>query len=209
MATVLISLLFILIYSIGLYWWLKKTPYRMSDDMTKYLKWTHYTLLSITLFIVILHYATDLQLRGIWTSRWIIIGLIASGILFYPLAAQRKALSMPEKIYFIIFAFFPVSIAAVLLVPFLGSIINPIAKIHYEDKNIRIQSSFAGVLGPSKLNVMEKKGLFEKNHYQTITHDKHFDSLFVSYDKDATRIVFKSSNKFMEPEQEVLIEPIQ
>jgi len=53
--------------------------------------------------------------------------------------------------------------------------------------------------------VIEKKGLFEKSHYQSITHDTHFDSLKVSYDPDATRILFKSTNRFVAPEQVVVI----
>jgi len=213
MKTAILSVIFILMYSIGLYLWLRKTDFRLSVKSTRYAKGLHYGFLFLTLFWVVLHHSMDLDLRGIWTSRLIILGWITTGILFYPFA-PKKSISTPEKIYFITFTSLPVLIAGVLLVPFIGTIIVlsiwgqltcPVSKIHYEDQKLRIQSSFAGFLGPSQLDVIEKKGLFEKSHYQSITHDTHFDSLKVSYDPDATRILFKSTNRFVAPEQVVVI----
>jgi hypothetical protein len=213
MKTAILSIIFILIYSTGLYLWLKKTDFRLSVKGSRSVKGLHYGFLFLTLFLVLLNHFMDLDLRGIWTSRLIIFGLITTGILFYPFA-QKKDLFLPEKIYFITFSCLPMIAAGVLLVPFIGTIIIlslwgqltcPVSKIHYEDKNLRIQSSFAGLLGPSQLDIIEKKGLFEKSHYQSITHDKHFDSLKVSYDADATRILLKSTNQFVEPEQTIEI----
>ncbi len=213
MKTAIISIIFILVYSVSLYLWLKKTDFRLSVKGSHYVKWLHYLFLSLTLFSLAIHYAFNIDLRGIWTDRLIIFGLITTGILFYPFAA-KKSVSIPEKIYFILFSCLPIAIAGVLLVPFLGMIIIlslwgqltcPVSKIHYEDQNIRIQSSFSELLGPSRLEIIEKKGLFEKSHYQSITHDTHFDSLSVSYDTDATRVLFKSTNKFVQPEQTVII----
>ncbi|MDB5257089.1 MAG: hypothetical protein JWM14_1784 [Chitinophagaceae bacterium] len=214
MKTAILSVIFILIYSAGLYLWLKKTDFRLSAKAGLYVKGLHYCFLVLIIFLVLLNYYMALDLRGIWTSRLIILGLITTGILFYPFA-PKKSISLAEKIYFIAFSCLPIMVAGVLIVPFIGTIIVlslwgqltcPISKIHYEDQNLRIQSSFAGFLGPSQLDVIEKKGLFEKSHYQSITHDTHFDSLKVSYDADATRILFKSTNQFVEPEQVVVIQ---
>jgi hypothetical protein len=138
---------------------------------------------------------------------------LSTGILFYPFA-KKNTLILPEKIYFIFFSLLPAAIAGLLLIPFIGVLIvfslwgqltSPVSKIHYEDTHFRIQSSFSGILGPSQLDIIEKKGLFEKSHYQSITHDKHFDSLKINYDRDATRVIFKSTNKFVAPEQVVTI----
>lgn len=213
MKTAILSVIFILIYSIGLYLWLKKTNFRLSVKASAFVKGLHYCFLFLTVFLILLNHYMQLELRGIWTSRLIIFGLLATGILFYPFA-PRKSISTTEKIYFSSFTSLPVIIAGILLVPFIGTIIvlslwgqltSPVSKIHYEDKNLRIQSSFSGFLGPSQLDVIEKKGLFEKSHYQSITHDTHFDSLKVSYDPDAARILFKSTNQFVQPEQVVVI----
>lgn len=214
MKTAILSVIFILIYSVGLYLWLKKTDFRLPVKASGYVKRLHYCFLFLTLFLVLLNHYMALDLRGIWTSRLIIFGLITTGILFYPFA-PKKNISTPEKIYFIAFTSLPVLIAGVLLIPFIGTIIVlslwgqltcPVSKIHYEDQKLRIQSSFAGFLGPAQLDVIEKKGCFEKSHYRSITHDTHFDSLKVSYDADAIRIMFKSTNQFVEPEQVVVIQ---
>ena len=214
MKTAIFSIAFIFLYSTVLYLWLKKSDFRLSVRESRSMKWTHYFFLFLTLFALLIHYLLDLDLRGVWTSRIIIFGLITTGILFYPFAA-KKSISFPEKIYFLVFSFLPAAIAGIMLVPFIGTLLVlslwgqltcPVSKIHYEDKTLRIQSSFsAGLLGPSQLDIIEKKGLFEKSHYQSITHDTHFDSLKVSYDEDATRVLFKSTNKFVQPEQVVVI----
>lgn len=216
MKTAIISIVFIFIYSTGLYLWLKKADFRLGVKASRFIKSLHYFFLVLTLLSGLIHYALDLDLRGIWTNRLIIFGLVTTGILFYPFAA-KKSVSMPEKLYFGLFSGLPILIAGILLVPFLGTIIVlslwgqltcPVSKIHYEDNKLRIQSSFSELLGPSRLDIIEKKGLFEKSHYQSITHDTHFDSLKVSYDADATRVVFKSTNKFVAPEQTVIITPL-
>ncbi|MDF2456400.1 MAG: hypothetical protein K0R51_2393 [Cytophagaceae bacterium] len=214
MKTAIISIVFIFIYSAGLYLWLKKADFRLSLKASRYMKGLHYFFLVLTVFSVLIHYSLDLDLRGIWTNRLIVFSLITTGILFYPFA-PKKSVSRPEKIYFGLFTGLPIVIAGILLVPFVGTIIVlsiwgqltcPVSKIHYEDQNLRIQSSFSEFLGPSRLDIIEKKGLFEKSHYQSITHDTHFDSLKVSYDADATRVIFKSTNKFVQPEQIVVID---
>lgn len=214
MKTAIFTILFILIYSVGLYLWIKKSGLHLNKKESSYLKWVHYSFLCLTLFAVVIHYTMDLNLRGVWTGRIILFGLLTTGILFFPLAA-KKSLSRPERIYFFLFSCLPIAVASVLLIPFVGSIIllslwgqltSPVSKIHYEDQKLRIQSSFsAGLLGPSQLDIIEKKGFFEKSHYQSITHDTHFDSLKVSYENKATWIVFKSTNKFVQPEQIVII----
>lgn len=214
MKTAIISIVFIFIYSTGLYLLLKKADFQLSVKASRYMKRLHYLFLVLTVFSAIIHYSLDLDLRGIWTNRLIIFGLLTTGILFYPFA-PKKSVSLPEKIYFGLFTCIPILIAGVLLVPILGAIIVlsvwaqltcPVSKIHYEDQHLRIQSSFTELLGPSRLDIIEKKGLFEKSHYQSITHDTHFDSLNVSYDADATRVIFKSTNKFVQPEQIVVID---
>ncbi|MDB5272006.1 MAG: hypothetical protein JWO58_373 [Chitinophagaceae bacterium] len=217
MKTTILSLAFILVYGAGLYLWLKKTDLRFSEKATRYIKYLHYFFLALIFFSIFVHFQFDLDLRGIWTTRMIIFGLLTTGIFFYPFA-KKKNLRTPEKAYFLTFSCLPAGIAALLLIPFLGTIIvlslwgqltSPISKIHYEDNNLRIQSSFSRLLGPSQLDIIEKKGLFEKSHYQSITHDAHFDSLKVSYDKDATRIILKSTNKFVDPEQVITIDTEQ
>jgi|GEM_PF-2847541 len=213
MTATLLTILFIITYGGGLYFWNRNNAWRLDNKPTCYVKYLHYFFLLLTLVAVITELIFDLHFRGLWTTRAIIIGLLFTGIFFYPFA-NKNAENRIEKNYFKLFSFLPVGVAGFLLIPFAGIIItltifgrltNPASKIFYEDDNLRIQSTYVGVLGPSQFDIIEKKGLFEKRHYRSITHDEHFDSLRVQYDADSTRIILKSSNEYIEPVKVITI----
>lgn len=213
MKTALLSIAFMLFYCAGLYLRYKKKGYLFPAGSSRYLRYLHYAFLFLFTTLLVLHLGFDLDFRGVWSNRIIITGWLLTGILFYPLCSV-KALPTLEKSYFVVLAFLPVGIAAVFLMPLVGSILvlsywnmltQPVSRIHYEDSHLRIQSSFSGLLGPSQLNVIEKNGLFEKSHYRTITHDTHFDSLIVNYGTNNAQIIFKSTNQFVAPEEVVVI----
>lgn len=217
MTTTLLTILFIIIYGTGLYFWDKDVTWRLDHKPTRYIKYIHYSFLILTVVAVIINFVFGLHFRGLWTTRLVIIGLLVTGIFFYPFA-NKAAENKVEKNYFKLFSFLPIGIAGFLLVPLIGVIFtltlfgrltDPASEIFYEDDKLRIQSTYMGVLGPPQLDIIEKKGLFEKRHYRSITHDEHFDSLKVQYDEDSTRIIMISSNPYIGPEHTISIEKMR
>ena len=49
----------------------------------------------------------------------------------------------------------------VTLLSLFGQLTEPVKNIYYEDNELRVQSTFVGVLGPPRLDVFQKIGLFE------------------------------------------------
>lgn len=202
----LISIIFIIVYGFGLFYWNKKINWRLSKKISKPLKLLHYSGFTICLIIAVLYSNYDLTLRGIWTSRIIILFTLFTGI-FFIFVANKSSIIEIEKWYFKFFSFLPILTAAILLIPFLGIVIvlslfgqltNPVTKIYFEDDNLRVQSTFVGVLGPPKIDIFEKNLIFEKHLKRTDYWANEIDSIKVSYDKDSTRIFIYGLYKYDE-----------
>ena len=196
----IIVLLIILFYLFCLFYWNKYIDWRLDEKISKRIKYSHYIGLFICILITIHYTIYDIGLRGIWTSRIIIIYTLTTGI-FFTFLSDKNILKKIEKIYFKAFSFFPVLISTFLLVPFwgilvvfslLGQLILPYEKIIYEDKHLRIQNSFSGIMAGSSFDIFEKRIIFEKHLYKKINKD--CDSLDVHYDKDSTRILLYNTD---------------
>ena len=216
MTATLLTILFIIIYGSGLFFWSKGTTWRLDNKPTYYIKYLHYIFLSLTLVAVVVEFVFGLHFRGLWTTRIIVIGLLITGVFFYPFA-DKKAENSVEKGYFKLFAVLPIGIAGFLLIPFIGilftlnlygKLTNPASEIFFEDDHLRIQKTYAGAIGPSQFDIIEKKGLFEKRRFRTVTHDEHFDTLSVEYNIDSTRIIIISSNEYVQPVKIIALEKI-
>ena len=154
-------------YAYSLKFW-KKNQFRFSEFTSRGLKYLYYFTLVLSLSFVFVDYS----LRGIWTTRIVIIISIFIGV-FYNLIAQKSVLNKVEKYYFTFLSFFPILFFGLVLIPMIGLIIvvsligqlfNPVDKIYYEDNKLRIQSSFVGVMAPPRIKVYKKFGIFEKQY---------------------------------------------
>lgn len=190
--------LIIIFYSFCFYVWNKKINWRLNANISKTIKYSHFITLIICLIIAFLYYNYNIGLRGLWTTRIFIIFTLFTGI-FFSFITNKTIINKLEKIYFYSFSFLPIATYILLCVPFLGVLIvfslfgqltSPAHKIYFEDKDIRIQSSFIGVLAAPRMDVYEKKGIFEKRLYSVNFVEPNYDSLKVNYDNDSTRIIF-------------------
>ncbi len=172
--------------------------WRLNLTTSKAIKNIHYISLSICILILVLYSSFDLGLRGLWTTRCIIILTLFSGI-FFSFFTNKHITSKIENWYFKLFSFLPILAACLLLVPFLGivivisffgQLIGPVKEIFFEDKNLRIQASFVSVLAPPRTEIFEKKFIFEQKLKKPDFGANEIDSIKVSYDKDSTRVIF-------------------
>lgn len=195
--TYLVTILFLVAYGLGLFFWDKNINWRLNLTVSRTIKLLHYTGLLISLIVGITYANYDIGLRGLWTTRTIIIFTLLTGV-FFIFLADKASLSKIEGWYFKIFAFVPIFTAATLFIPFLGVVLvlsligqltDPATQIYYEDDKLRVQSSFVGVLGPPKLDVFEKKMVFDKKINHTDISSYEIDSVKVAYDTDSTRIL--------------------
>ena len=193
----LIALIFLIVYSVGLTTWDKRIKWRLNPKLSTYLKFFHFICLCICFVVAILYNNYHIGLKGLWTTRVIIVLTLITGI-FFVLVADKSSINRPERWYFKIFSFLPILTAGTLLIPFLGVIIvfslygkliDPASKIYYEDEKMRVQSTFIGVLGPPSLEIFEKNLIFEKRLKKPDVWVDGIDSIKVSYDRDSTRIV--------------------
>ena len=191
-----VSILLLILYAFKIKDW-KKNDYRLNQELSIYLKYLHYLTITITIVLLIL----ELQIKGIWTGRIVTFIALLSGI-FYNLFAQKSVLNKLEKTYFSFLSILPLIFPLLLLIPFLGVVIvfsiigrtiSPFEKICYEDKNIRIQTSFVGVMAPPKILVY-KKGLFFEKEVEDINFPEEIDSLKVEYKKDSIYIHYWETN---------------
>ena len=193
----LVTILFIIAYGLGLFYWDKKIDWRLNPKISRSIKLLHYIGLLICLTVGITYTNFDIGLRGLWTTRTIIIFTLLTGI-FFIFVADKASIRKIEKWYFKIFSFLPILTAGSLFIPFLGVVIvlslfgqltDPATEIYYEDDKLRIQSSFVGVLGPPRLDIFEKNLIFEKHLKRADFWANEIDSIRVSYDSDSTRII--------------------
>ena len=191
-----VSILLLILYAFKIKDW-KKNDYRLNQELSIYLKYLHYLTITITIVLLIL----ELQIKGIWTGRIVTFIALLSGI-FYNLFAQKSVLNELEKTYFSFLSILPLIFPLFLLIPLFGMVIifstigrlfSPYDKIHYDDKNLRIQTSFVGVLAPPKILVY-KKGLFFEKEVKELNFPEEIDSLKVEYKKDSIYIHYWESN---------------
>jgi len=189
--------IFVFLYIYGLYLWNKKIIWRLNAKISRIIKIIHFFTLALCFGIAFLNYKFRLDLRGIWTTRIIIITALITGIFFISLS-HKSIINKFEKIYFRLFSYFPAVVYGFLAIPFLGvvivisllgQLICPVEKIYYQDNFIRIQSSFMSVLVGSHLDIFEKKGIFEKHIFHDNTYIVDLDSIKINYDSDSTRII--------------------
>ena len=191
-----VSILLLILYAFKIKDW-KKNDYRLNQELSIYLKYLHYLTITITIVLLIL----ELQIKGIWTGRIVTFIALLSGI-FYNLFAQKSVLNELEKTYFSFLSILPLIFPLFLLIPLFGMVIifstigrlfSPYDKIHYDDKNLRIQTSFVGVLAPPKILVY-KKGLFFEKEVKELNFPEEIDSLKVEYKKDSIYIHYWETN---------------
>lgn len=191
-----VSILSLILYAFKIKDW-KKNDYRLNQELSNYLKYLHYLTITITIVLLIL----ELQIKGIWTGRIVTFIALLSGI-FYNLFAQKSVLNELEKTYFSFLSILPLIFPLFLLIPLFGMVIifstigrlfSPYDKIHYDDKNLRIQTSFVGVLAPPKILVY-KKGLFFEKEVENLNFPEEIDSLKVEYKKDSIYIHYWETN---------------
>ncbi len=191
-----VSILLLILYAFKIKDW-KKNDYRLNQELSIYLKYLHYLTITITIVLLIL----ELQIKGIWTGRIVTFIALLSGI-FYNLFAQKSVLNELEKTYFSFLSILPLIFPLFLLIPLFGMVIifstigrlfSPYDKIHYDDKNLRIQTSFVGVLAPPKILVY-KKGFFFEKEVENLNFPEKIDSLKVEYKKDSIYIHYWETN---------------
>lgn len=191
-----VSILLLILYAFKIKDW-KKNDYRLNQELSIYLKYLHYLTITITIVLLIL----ELQIKGIWAGRIVTFIALLSGI-FYNLFAQKSVLNELEKTYFSFLSILPLIFPLFLLIPLFGMVIifstigrlfSPYDKIHYDDKNLRIQTSFVGVLAPPKILVY-KKGLFFEKEVENLNFPEEIDSLKVEYKKDSIYIHYWETN---------------
>lgn len=191
-----VSILLLILYAFKIKDW-KKNDYRLNQELSIYLKYLHYLTITITIVLLIL----ELQIKGIWTGRIVTFIALLSGI-FYNLFAQKSVLNELEKTYFSFLSILPLIFPLFLLIPLFGMVIifstigrlfSPYDKIHYDDKNLKIQTSFVGVLAPPKILVY-KKGLFFEKEVENLNFPEEIDSLKVEYKKDSIYIHYWETN---------------
>lgn len=178
-------------YAYSLKFW-KKNQFRFSEFTSRYLKYSHYLTLVLSLSFIFIDYS----LRGIWMTQIVIIISIFIGV-FYNLIAQKSILNKVEKHYFSFLSFFPILFFGLVLIPMIGFIIvvsliwqlfNPVNKIYYEDNKLRVQTSFVGVMAPPRIKVYKKFGIFEKEYKDKNLNFEDIDSIKVDYKNDTANL---------------------
>jgi hypothetical protein len=193
-------LVFIFLYARWLSKWSKKISWHFSSKLTTIIKCSHYCALFLCLIVGFLFSQYNSGLRGLWTTRIFIIVLISTGI-FFILFADKSVINKIERIYFKFFSYLPIIAAGICIVPFYGLIIivslygkltKPADDIFYQDKYLRVQSSYVGEIVGPRLEIYKKECIFEKNiMFSSDFGADYIDSVSVRYDYDSTRIICK------------------
>jgi hypothetical protein len=193
----ILTILFIIANIIGLFYWEKKVFWRLNKKTSNTIKTIHYVGMIICVFVSIMYLKFDIGLRGLWTTRIVILITLFIGI-FFKFITNKSTLNKIENLYFRIFSFLPILTAGILFIPFLGivlvasvfgQLLDPAKKVYYQDEHLRIQSTFIGVLGIPKIDIYKKDIIFEKHIKRIDFWDTEIDSVNVLYEKDSTKIV--------------------
>jgi hypothetical protein len=195
--TIIVPGTFLILYGLGLYLWNKRINWRATTATSQQIKYLHYLLLVLTIFSGVLSIIDDISFAGQWTTRIIIWGLLISGFTIYPITDWTERPKI-EKYYFRLFSFVPIFTAGFALVPFLGLVvvisllgrlIEPVKKVYYESNNLRVQSTFIGVMGPPRLDIIEKKGLFDVRLNKSHTGAADIDSIRIDQETSKTLVI--------------------
>jgi len=112
-----------------------------------------------------------------WTFRIIAWLFLLTGVITF-IVGHKSQFNLLTKIYFFTFSTLPTLIGLFLLVPFLGvvlifSLFGQLSgtgdAMLFNNNDIRVQTTFLGVLGPPYLDIYKKEGLFEKRVYRSQT----------------------------------------
>lgn len=201
--TIIVSGPFLILYGLGLYLWDKKVSWRLPNNLSKGIKHIHYSLLILTVIGILLYLIDNITYRGQWTTRFIVTGLLLSGIFVYPLNNWKDE-TKREKIYFKLFSYLPILTAGLSMIPFLGLVIvyssffrlvYPVDKVYYEDSKLLVQSNFTGVLAPPSIQIFEKKGLFETLLNKDHRSAADIDSVTIDQITDETLVILYSKQE--------------
>jgi len=199
-----VTVLFIILYGLAIYFWSVRINWRLNNKFSKWLTYLHYTLTGLLIIEGLLTIIDDISFSGQWTSRVVIVGFLLSGVIIYPFS-NWVGKSAIEKNYFRLFSFSPILTAGIFMIPSLGRVLllslfglltEPVQNIYYEDNKLRIQSTFIGVLGPPRLEIFKKKGLFEVRGINFHRNAFGIDSIRV--EKSEQEIFVKIYNKLYE-----------
>lgn len=202
-----ITILFLgIAYTLALYYWNKKVTWRINEKLSFSLKRAHFFGVFFCLLAAFLWCNFNLKLQGFWTIRIIISITLLTGLLIYPMT-KKILFSKIEQWYFKLFAYLPVfSAVLTLIVPFIGIILSLSLlgrlvlqnEIHYEDKYLKVQSTFQGILTGSKLDVFEKHFCLEKRLEIEYYSSNFIDSVHVLYELDSIRLKLYQEDKLSE-----------
>lgn len=174
----------------------KNKGYKFGVKPSLVLKKMHYAALFFCGVAILLYNVFSLTFYGSWTTRVFIITAFFTGVFFHLISAKLYSNKI-EKIYFTVLSFIPMGLFAFLLVPFLGLIVVvslwailfcPGEKV-YEDDKLIIKEDSKGVLSMAKLEVIERKGLFDNSEALAYAYTLA-DSATVHYDKNKANIYF-------------------
>jgi hypothetical protein len=177
-------------------YWKKKIKGSLGIKTSNIIKIIHYFGLIICCVVAWSYLSYGIGLRGLWTTRIIIILTFTIGI-FFIFVSNQAALNTFEKVYFRLFSFIPalttalsliVWIAGVIIISIFLRVFNPAEKTFYEDDKLRVQSTFQSVMLKPQIDVFEKKLIFEKYLKKLDLPAAEIDSITISYDADSTRI---------------------
>jgi hypothetical protein len=166
-----------ILYGFSLWYWLKRVRKTISVQSTKVLLWTHALLLALVCISAFLSLQYSVSFRGMWTFRIIAWLFLLTGVVTF-IIGHKSQFNLVKRVYFIVFSTLPTLVGLFLLVPFLGVVlvfslfgrlIGTSDTILYKNDDIRVQTTFAGVLGPPYLAIYKKTGLFEERVYRSET----------------------------------------
>lgn len=192
---------FIVLYSVLLYLWNRKIKASFNQQTSKRVRLLHYCLLITIISISLLNLISDITLAGQWTTRIIIVVFLISGLiasLITPRAGERFI----QKIYFRFFLVLPLILAAFSMLQFIGTVVvlslyfrltKPYEKIFFENENLRVQSTFTGMLAPLRLDIIERNYLFERK-LNKVHQIADIDSVRVQTDGSRTLVLLYESN---------------
>jgi hypothetical protein len=194
---IMVPAIVMLLYGAGIYFWRRKVRWRLKERSSQHLMYAHYAFASTTIAAGLLILIGDISFSGQWTTRIILVGFLLSGIIIHPLS-DWSGKNPIEKNYFRVFSLLPIVTAGISLIPFLGLVlilslfgrlIEPVKDIYYEDSSLRVQSTFIGVLGPPRLDIVKKKGLFEVRVNKAYRSAADIDSVRIVKKSDETLVI--------------------
>lgn len=185
----------------------KKNKSRLSLSISKIIKNLHYITFLLCLLLMLIDVKYNYIVNLIWIKRFLIIITLLSGILMNSII-NKISINKVENRYFVIFSYLPIIISIIWSIPFWGlftcysiysTLFNPIEKIHYEDNNLKIQSSYFNPMAPAKIEMYRKGLFFNKTIKMKEDRIYDIDSIKVQYKNDKTKILFYNNENLENP----------